>query len=45
MQDGDGGRAWTPPAGSILVALPMILVFLLLQRHFIAGLTLGAGKG
>ncbi|WP_282797533.1 carbohydrate ABC transporter permease [Streptomyces sp. CC224B] len=32
-------------AGSILVALPTILVFLLLQRHFIAGLTLGAGKG
>ena len=26
-------------AGSVLVALPTILVFLLLQRHFIAGLT------
>ncbi|MFF8372931.1 carbohydrate ABC transporter permease [Streptomyces lydicus] len=32
-------------AGSVLVALPTILVFLLLQRHFIAGLTLGASKG
>ncbi|WP_407554235.1 carbohydrate ABC transporter permease [Streptomyces sp. Pv4-95] len=32
-------------AGSVLVALPTILVFLLLQRHFIAGLTLGANKG
>ncbi|GHC51971.1 carbohydrate ABC transporter permease [Streptomyces flavofungini] len=32
-------------AGSILVALPTILVFLLLQRHFIAGLTLGSSKG
>ncbi|MGW3493006.1 carbohydrate ABC transporter permease [Streptomyces sp. NPDC001020] len=32
-------------AGSILVALPTILVFLLLQRHFIAGLTLGSTKG
>ncbi|MFE7121182.1 carbohydrate ABC transporter permease [Streptomyces sp. NPDC057654] len=32
-------------AGSVLVALPTVLVFLLLQRHFIAGLTLGAGKG
>ncbi|MEV3860425.1 carbohydrate ABC transporter permease [Streptomyces sp. NPDC050095] len=32
-------------AGSVLVALPTILVFLLLQRHFIAGLTLGSGKG
>jgi multiple sugar transport system permease protein len=32
-------------AGSVLVALPTILVFMLLQRHFIAGLTLGASKG
>jgi len=31
-------------AGSVLVALPTIVVFLLLQRHFIAGLTLGASK-
>lgn len=32
-------------AGSVIVALPTILVFLVLQRHFIAGLTLGASKG
>ncbi|KWT57578.1 ABC transporter permease [Streptomyces albus subsp. albus] len=32
-------------AGSVMVALPTIVVFLLLQRHFIAGLTLGANKG
>ncbi|MFE0381778.1 carbohydrate ABC transporter permease [Streptomyces inhibens] len=32
-------------AGSVIVALPTILVFLILQRHFIAGLTLGASKG
>ena len=32
-------------AGSVLVALPTILVFLLLQKHFIAGLTLGSSKG
>lgn len=32
-------------AGSVLVALPTILVFLLLQRHFVAGLTLGSTKG
>ncbi|WP_051852902.1 carbohydrate ABC transporter permease [Streptomyces aureocirculatus] len=32
-------------AGSVLVALPTILVFLLLQRHFVAGLTLGSNKG
>jgi multiple sugar transport system permease protein len=32
-------------AGSVLVALPTVLVFFLLQRQFIAGLTLGANKG
>ena len=32
-------------AGSVLVALPTVVVFLLLQRHFIAGLTLGSTKG
>jgi multiple sugar transport system permease protein len=32
-------------AGSVIVALPTILVFFALQRHFIAGLTLGANKG
>ncbi|WP_407563503.1 carbohydrate ABC transporter permease [Streptomyces sp. 184] len=32
-------------AGSVLVALPTVIVFLLLQRHFIAGLTLGSTKG
>ncbi|MFI9101181.1 carbohydrate ABC transporter permease [Streptomyces fildesensis] len=32
-------------AGSVIVALPTILVFMILQRQFIAGLTLGANKG
>ncbi|MFI6937888.1 carbohydrate ABC transporter permease [Streptomyces sp. NPDC050418] len=32
-------------AGSVIVAAPTIIVFLLLQRHFIAGLTLGSTKG
>lgn len=32
-------------AGSILVAIPTIFVFAVLQRHFISGLTLGAQKG
>jgi multiple sugar transport system permease protein len=32
-------------AGSIMVALPTVIVFFVLQRHFIAGLTLGANKG
>ena len=32
-------------AGSLLAALPTLIVFALLQRHFIGGLTLGASKG
>jgi multiple sugar transport system permease protein len=32
-------------AGSVLVALPPVLVFFALQKHFVSGLTLGATKG
>lgn len=32
-------------AGSAIVAVPTIVVFLALQRHFVSGLTLGANKG
>jgi len=32
-------------AGSIVAALPPVLLFFTMQRHFIAGLTLGANKG
>jgi multiple sugar transport system permease protein len=32
-------------AGAILVAIPTILVYIVLQRHFISGLTLGSTKG
>jgi multiple sugar transport system permease protein len=32
-------------AGSLLVAVPTLIVFFALQRHFIAGLTLGSTKG
>ena len=32
-------------AGSLLVAIPTILVFIVLQRQFIRGLTLGSTKG
>jgi multiple sugar transport system permease protein len=31
-------------AGSIVAAIPPVLMFFLMQRHFIAGLTLGAVK-
>ena len=32
-------------AGSIVAALPPVLIFFLMQKQFIAGLTLGATKG
>ena len=32
-------------AGSVVIAIPTLLVFFLLQKHFVAGLTLGATKG
>ncbi|MEV4196970.1 carbohydrate ABC transporter permease [Micromonospora globbae] len=32
-------------AGSVLVAIPTLVIFFLLQRHFVRGLTLGASKG
>jgi multiple sugar transport system permease protein len=32
-------------AGAIVAALPPVLMFFLAQKHFIAGLTLGASKG
>jgi multiple sugar transport system permease protein len=32
-------------AGSVIVAIPTLFIFFALQRHFVAGLTLGANKG
>jgi multiple sugar transport system permease protein len=32
-------------AGSVLTTLPVLLVFLVLQRHYIQGLTIGSVKG
>lgn len=32
-------------AGSVIIALPTIVIYFLLQKHFVAGLTLGATKG
>ncbi len=32
-------------AGSIVAAMPPVIMFFMMQKHFIAGLTLGASKG
>ena len=32
-------------AGSVIAALPPVIMFFLMQRHFINGLTFGAVKG
>jgi multiple sugar transport system permease protein len=32
-------------AGALLAAIPTVLVFILLQRHFVSGLSLGSTKG
>jgi multiple sugar transport system permease protein len=32
-------------AGSIVIAIPVLIVFFVLQKQFVAGLTLGATKG
>lgn len=38
-------RAWNHvSAGSILAALPSVIMFVAMQRHFFAGLTFGATK-
>jgi multiple sugar transport system permease protein/raffinose/stachyose/melibiose transport system permease protein len=32
-------------ASSVLISLPVVVVFMFLQRQFVAGLTAGAVKG
>lgn len=32
-------------AGAMITAVPALIIYLLLQRHFVAGLTLGSSKG
>ncbi|MFD6858624.1 carbohydrate ABC transporter permease [Rhodococcus sp. NPDC060090] len=46
LQNNDGVTNWGPVmAGTLLAMLPILVVFLLLQRHMIKGLTSGAVKG
>lgn len=46
LQDAEGLTNWGPVmAGTVLTMAPVLVVFLLLQRHMIKGLTAGAVKG
>ncbi|MDN6331533.1 MAG: carbohydrate ABC transporter permease, partial [Micrococcaceae bacterium] len=31
-------------AGAVMIALPTVILFMILQKHFVAGLTLGSSK-
>lgn len=43
------GQYFTDPnlvaAGALLTAIPTLIVYFVLQRQFVSGLTLGANKG
>jgi sn-glycerol 3-phosphate transport system permease protein len=46
LQDTAGLTNWGPVmAGTVITMLPILIIFLLLQRHMIKGLTAGAVKG
>jgi sn-glycerol 3-phosphate transport system permease protein len=46
LQNNEGLTNWGPVmAGTVLTMLPILMIFLLLQRHMIKGLTAGAVKG
>lgn len=46
LQDNEGLTNWGPVmAGTVLASIPMIILFLFLQRSMIKGLTAGAVKG
>ena len=46
LQNNDGVTTWGPVlAGTIIVMVPVLILFLLLQRYMIKGLTSGAVKG
>ena len=43
---GEFQYAWSDAmAGSVMASLPMVIVFIFLQRHLVAGITAGAVKG
>lgn len=45
LQNNEGGTNWGPVmAGTVLTVLPILVIFLLLQRQMIKGLTAGAVK-
>lgn len=46
LQDAEGLTNWAPVmAGTVLTTLPMLLIFLILQKPMIKGMTAGAVKG
>lgn len=45
VTDKMGASYTTFAAGAILISIPVALVFLLLQKHFVSGLTAGGTKG
>ena len=46
LQDVEGLTNWGPVmAGTVLASIPMVVVFLFLQKSMIKGLTAGAVKG
>ncbi|MEI2650319.1 MAG: carbohydrate ABC transporter permease [Dermatophilaceae bacterium] len=45
LQNNEGGNNWGPVmAGTVLTVLPILILFLFLQRQMIKGLTAGAVK-
>ncbi|GAB3755722.1 carbohydrate ABC transporter permease [Zhihengliuella somnathii] len=46
LQNSEGNSAWgVLMAGAVLVIIPVLMIFALLQRHIVAGLTQGAVTG
>ncbi|NCX33121.1 MAG: sugar ABC transporter permease, partial [Actinobacteria bacterium] len=44
--DGQYDQQWGPfAAGALLAAIPVMLLFLFLQKYVVSGLTAGATKG